>query len=225
MNSYEILKYLTVNLRGTKYIDDAECTATGFFVMLDDKPVIITAKHFAENVQPEIVVPVHYMENKTVITLPVSAVVMWEYSEEYDIAYCSIEPIEKKFKEITGKPMFYTAISQKDIITKEEFKKINILTEVLTIGYPCGISSTHHEFPLFKKGYISSLPSDFTEDGLGFLDLCAEKGCSGSPVFLNNSQLKLVGILVRYISDDGNPNKTTAYVSADKIFDIKNENM
>lgn len=95
--------------------------------------------------------------------------------------------------------MFYTAISEKDIITKAEFSEVNILSEVLTIVYPKGASSTHHEFPLFKKGYISSLPGNFAEDGEGYLDLCAEEGCSGSPIFLNNSQLKLVGVLVQYI--------------------------
>lgn len=116
--------------------------------------------------------------------------------------------------------MFYTAISEKDIMTKEEFNKINILSEVLTIGYPKGISSTHHKFPLFKKGYISSLPSDFTEDREGYLDLCAEEDYSGSPIFLNNSQIKLVGVLVQCIGNSKKPQSTTIYVSADKILDL-----
>jgi len=118
--------------------------------------------------------------------------------------------------------MFYTAVPEKSIVTREEFSQIPILSEVLTIGYPKGESSTHHEFPLFKKGYISSLPSDFTEDGEGFLDLCADTGCSGSPIFLNNSQLKLMGVLTEWVTDGITPStSTTVYVSADKILEME----
>ena len=117
--------------------------------------------------------------------------------------------------------MHYTAISEKDILTKEEFCKLNILTEVLTMGYPVGASSTHNEYPLFKKGHIASMPSDFTEDGEGYLDMTCDRGMSGSPLLLNNSPIKLVGILVEYIKDDTNTTPGTAvYVSADKLFEM-----
>ena len=223
MNSYDFLKYLTVNLNAKKISVDNQhiCAATGFYAIINNTPVIVTAKHFTSNTETAITISAHYKENNTIITLPVTANIEWFCSDEYDIAYCKVQPIAKKFKEITGKDMFYTAISEKYIITKDDFSKLNILSEVLAIGYPKGVSSTHHEFPLLKKGYISSLPSDFTEDGEGYLDLCAEEGYSGSPIFLNNSQLKLVGILVKGIS--GTPNSTTIYISADKILDINTD--
>lgn len=224
MTSYEFFKYLTVKIcaKGSFCEKQNICTATGFYATIDGNPVIVTAKHFTENTEPTITVPVHYKENDTVITMPVTAKVQWLCSDEYDIAYCMVKPIADKLKEICGKKMFYTALSEKDIMTKEEFYKINILSEVLTIGYPKGACSTHHEFPLFKKGYISSLPSDFAEDGEGYLHLCAEEGCSGSPIFLNNAQLKLVGVLVQCISGKTDTSKSTIiYVSADKILGIK----
>lgn len=226
MNSYEFLKYLTVNISAKNISEDEPhiSSATGFYAIVGNKPVLVTAKHFVVPIASTITVSVHYKENDSIITIPITAHVEWEVSEEYDIAYCKIKPIAEKLKEITGKDMFYTAITEKNIVTKEEFEKINILSEVLTIGYPKGTSSTHHELPLFKKGYISSLPSDFKEDRKGYLDLCAEEGCSGSPIFLNNSQLKLVGVLVQSVGKSKGPKSTTIYVSADKILDmIKNE--
>ena len=220
MNSYEFLKYLTVNItaKQTSNEDADKCTATGFYAVIKNTPVLITAKHFVTHTEAMITVSVHYKEDDTVITIPISAKVNWLQSDEYDVAYCNIKPIAEKFKEITGREMFYTYVPEKDIMTKEELSKINILSEVLTIGYPNSMSSTHHEFPLFKKGYISTLPSDFAEDGEGYLDLCAEKGCSGSPIILNNSQLKLIGILVGSTSVNSG---TTTYVPADKILEIK----
>ena len=223
MNSYEFLKFLTVKLTANEHGDEKSllCRATGFYLTFNDKHVIVTAKHFADSTEPKITIPAHYKESDAVVTVPVTACVEWVMSEEYDIAYCDIKPFEKKFKEITGKDMFYTSLSEKNIMSKDEFSELNILSEILAIGYPLGESSTHHQFPLFKKGYISSLPADFTEDDEGYLYLCAEHGMSGSPVLLNNSQLKLVGVLVQYIKDEVDKcNSTTVYVSGDKILEI-----
>lgn len=227
MNSYNFLKYLTVKLTSEENDDKKynKCSATGFYAVINNKTVIVTARHFAcEAAESLITVPAHYMENDIIITIPITAKVEWVWSDEYDIAYCTVTPIVKKLKDITGKEMFYTAISEKDIMTKKEFDKVNILTEVLSIGYPHGTSSTHHEYPLFKKGYIASLPCDFDEDGEGYLDLGAEAGYSGAPIFLNNSQLKLVGVLVKCIGSSDKSNSTTIYVAADKILDINERN-
>lgn len=224
MNSYDYFKYLTVNLSTRKISDKNSCicTATGFYVIIKNTPVIVTAKHFANDAETTISISAHYKENERIITIPLKVKVNWIPSDEYDIAYCKVKPIAKKLKETTGKEMFYTAIPEKNIITKEELSQISILSEVLTLGYPKGISSTHHDFPLFKKGYISSLPKDIAEDGEGYLDLGAEEGYSGSPVFLNNSHLRLVGVLVKGVGEDSDTStNTTVYVSADKILEIR----
>ena len=89
------------------------------------------------------------------------------------------------------------------------------------MGYPADLSSTHHSFPLFKKGYISSIPRDFEEDGEGYLDLCVNNGMSGAPVILNDSPLKLLGVLIQNISNHKNPTSgTTIYVAADKVLEM-----
>ena len=224
MNTYEILKFLTVKLTASKAVDTehSTCIATGFYVILDGSPVIVTAKHFTDETELNVTITAHYKENGKIISLPVTAYVEWVMSEEFDIAYCKVKPFEKKFKEITGHDMFYTALTERNIMTKEEFDQLNILSEVVTLSYPLGASSTHHNFPLLKKGYISSNPADFTQDGEGYLDLCSECEMSGAPIILNDSPLKLVGVLVQNIKSDKTLTPSTAiYVSADKVLNMK----
>ena len=152
MNTYEILKFLTVKLTASKAVDKelSTCIATGFYIILNGSPVIVTAKHFTDETELHVTITAHYKENGTVVSLPVTAYVEWIMSEEFDIAYCKVEPFEKKFKEITGHDMFYTALSENNIMTKDEFAQLNILSEVVTLSYPLGESSTHHQFPLFE---------------------------------------------------------------------------
>ena len=47
MNTYEILKFLTVKLTASKAVDTehSTCVATGFYIILNGSPVIVTAKH------------------------------------------------------------------------------------------------------------------------------------------------------------------------------------
>ena len=104
MKTYEILKFLTVKLTASKAVatEAKSCIATGFYVILDGSPVIVTAKHFTDETELNVTITAHYKENGKIISLPVTAYVEWVMSEEFDIAYCKVEPFEKKFKEITG---------------------------------------------------------------------------------------------------------------------------
>ena len=222
MNGYEFLKYLTVNITANSLKKESiSSTATGFYVRLNNKTLLVSAKHFAVSTESAIQIPVHYKENNTVVTIPITIPIEWTASEEYDIAFCDIKPIAQRFKEITGKEMYYSAISEKDILTRAELCKIPILSEVLTLGYPSAHYSTHHHFPLFKLGRISSSPNDLVEDGEGYLDIYSETGCSGSPIVifnsLTNSEIKLMGILVKGTS---NKTGTTAYIPANKLLEM-----
>lgn len=89
MNSYDFLKFLTVKLTAYKFSgEEKTCNATGFYAIINNIPVIVTAKHFAEGTMSVLTIPGHYTESKTVVTVPVTANVEWIESDEYDIAYC-----------------------------------------------------------------------------------------------------------------------------------------
>ena len=134
MNSCDFLKYMTVHMEGTCDIDmlseEMENSATGFYVKLNINgkivPVIVTAKHFANNATI-VTFTLHYTKNSNIVTLPITMPVQWIALENKDIACCRLEPIEDKFKKITGHSMFYTVIKENDIVSEDEIKNINIL--------------------------------------------------------------------------------------------------
>lgn len=208
MYKYDFIKYLTVYMEGYERTGKESVlqrvTATGFFASLDIKGektnIILTAGHFAEKLN-RVTFWLRYMDEDRVATVPLSSKVEWNYCEDADIAYCELEVIEKKFKKITGKSIYATVVTEDRILKQDELENINLLDEVITAGYPNGEASTHHKFPIFKKGYIASLPKDCVEDKEGYIDLSAIGGSSGSPVFLNSDTPKFLGILVSGAAD------------------------
>ena len=62
MTGYEFLKFLTVNIEGSISTgkEQNDCTATGFYAIINDDTVLATAKHFTaqtnlrmpENISP-----------------------------------------------------------------------------------------------------------------------------------------------------------------------------
>ena len=208
MNSYEVMKYLTVHMQGFKRTGEEnvlqKVTATGFFAFLNingvGTDVIFTAKHFAQKIS-RVVFRLHYKDNGNLITVPISAEVQWHFSEDADLAYCEFKPIEERFRKITGRRVYAAALTQKDILTEKQLKEIGILDEVVMVGYPEGEASTHHKFPLFSKGYVASRPKDTIEDGEGFVNISGMGGFSGAPIFLNTTGLKFLGVLVSGITD------------------------
>ena len=231
MNSYEVMKYLTVHMQGFKRTGKEnvlqKVTSTGFFAFLNvngvGTDVIFTAKHFADEIS-RVVFMLHYKDNGKLITVPVSAEVQWNFSEDADLAYCEFKPIEERFRKITGRRVYAAALTQKDILTEKQLKDINILDEVVMVGYPEGEASTHHKFPLFSKGYVASLPKDTVEDGEGYLNIPAIGGFSGAPIFLNTAGLKFLGVLVSGITDGSSEvSGMCKYVPAYKILRFMEE--
>ena len=228
MCSYEFLKYLTVYMKGYQKLKDEEClrqiNATGFFASFHIKGrktnIILTAKHFAEKAN-KVTFMIRYMQGDRFVTIPIFANVDWIFCNDADIAYCNIDPIEKRFRNITGKGLFATMITEEDIIKQYELKDIDILDPVVTAGYPNGEASTHHKYPIFKKGYIASLPEDNPEDGEGYIDLSAIGGCSGSPVFLDTTPPKFLGILTSGAADSSSESSCVSmYVPGYKVLEF-----
>ena len=170
MNNYDYLKHLTVYMEGYERTGKEsvlqKITATGFFAALvingKKTNIILTANHFAEKLN-RVTFWFRYMDEDRLVTVPISSKVEWNYCDDADIAYCELEPIEKRFKKITGKSIYATKVTEDKILKQFELEDISLLDEVITAGYPNGESSTHHKFPIFKKGHIASLPKDCVE--------------------------------------------------------------
>ena len=98
------------------------------------------------------------------------------------------------------------------------------MDEVITAGYPNSEASTHHKFPIFKKGYIASMPKDCVEDKEGYIDLSAIGGYSGSPIFLNTTPPKFLGVLVSGAADSSSEGSCVSmYVPGYMMLDFVKE--
>lgn len=230
MNSYDFLKHLTVYLEGSECENAApgfNISATGFYaiVCIGDKqvPVVITAKHFAEKICLTRFT-LHSISDGEILTLPLIMRANWILSDDCDLAYCKLSDIEENFKKIYGKKLFYTKISKENLITENERKTLSVLSEIISVGYSLGLYSTHNRYPLFFKGHLSTAPKDNLENTVGYADISANHGQSGSPILLNNSVPKLVGIMSGAVCKGENPIVTgCTYVDAHKILEFKNE--
>ena len=231
MNNYDYLKYLTVYMEGYERTGKEsvlqKITATGFFATLvinrKKANIILTANHFAEKLN-RVTFWLRYMDEDRLVTVPISSKVDWNYCNDADIAYCELEPIEKKFKKITGRSIYATVVTEDRILKQDELEDINLMDEVVMAGYPGGEASTHHKHPIFKKGYIASLPKDCIEDKEGYIDLSAMEGCSGSPVFLDTTPPKFLGILVSGASDSSSEcSCVSMYVPGYKVLEFVKE--
>ena len=232
MTNYEFIKYLTVYLEGYERTGKESVlqriTATGFFASfyINGKKtnIILTAKHFAEKLN-RVTFWLRYIDDDRVVTLPISSKVEWNYCEDADIAYCELELLEKKFKKITGKSIYATTVPETKILKQYELEEINLMDEVIMAGYPGGEASTHHKYPIFKKGHIASLPKDCIEDKEGYIDLSAIGGYSGSPVFLDTVPSKFLGILVSGAVDSSSEcSCVSMYVPGYKVLEFVREN-
>lgn len=228
MTNYEYLKYMTVYMEGyertAKESALQRITATGFFASfyINGKKtnIILTAGHFAEKLD-RVTFWLRYIDEDRVVTLPISSKVEWTFCDDADIAYCELELLEKKFKKITGKSIYATTISEAKILKQYELEDINLMDEVVMAGYPGGEASTHHKYPIFKKGYVASLPKDCIEDKEGYIDLSAIGGYSGSPVFLNTTPPRFLGILVSGASDSSSEcSCVSMYVPGYKVLEF-----
>ena len=231
MTNYEFLKYLTVYMEGyertAKESVLQRITATGFFASfyINGKKtnIILTAGHFAEKLD-RVTFWLRYIDEDRVVTLPISSKIEWTFCDDADIAYCELEPFEKKFKKVTGKSIYATTISEAKILKQYELEDINLMDEVVMAGYPGGEASTHHKYPIFKKGYISSLPKDCLEDSEGYIDLSAIGGYSGSPIFTDTTPPKFLGVLTSGASDSPSESSCVSmYVPGYKVLAFARE--
>lgn len=68
--------------------------------------------------------------------------------------------------------------------TDEQLEQLNVVEDVIMVGYPTGLWDDAHNFPLFRKGTTATHPAvDFQGRPEFVVDLACFPGSSGSPVF------------------------------------------
>lgn len=105
--------------------------------------------------------------------------------------------------------LFIPYFSVPDLPTENELRNINVMHDIIMIGYPDSISDEVNHMPIFRKGITATRP-DLNYDGKKtfLIDASCFPGSSGSPVlsydngiyqletkdFTIGNQIKLIGI-------------------------------
>lgn len=185
------LKYLTVKIEGMTE-DGANTVGTGFFIRLNDIPLIATASHVVEDTS-NFIMNLRYKVGKHIAMLKFPCDATWTCMPQYDLACCKVDEIEKEFFKITGFNLFYRCLTEEHILSEKDMEKTAILSEVLMIGYPSGASASVWEYPIFQKGNLASAPGDKSDRK--YIDITTVGGSSGSPLLLLGDKPKLLGIM------------------------------
>ncbi|OAV65012.1 hypothetical protein Barb4_03661 [Bacteroidales bacterium Barb4] len=163
---------------------------------------------------------------------------------DIDIAITPFVPIVNDIKERYNKDLFYKSIPSNYVPTKEVLETIDVIEDIIFIGYPNGLYDQKNLLPIVRKG-ITATPAtiDFNGTSTFLIDASVFPGSSGSPVFLYNAgvfthkgserpfagtRLIFLGILASvYIRQDVNtlevttiPAKDIPFVKTSQMIDL-----
>jgi|APSaa5957512622_1039677.scaffolds.fasta_scaffold64169_2 hypothetical protein len=186
----EKLMYCTIRLE-----DSTGGSGTGFFFnfKINGKivPTIITNKHVINyNTNESVKFFLHTTKEMGVPnkdSLEINFKTTWYFSKDKDLCFCFAGPIINSLKNSRNEEVFYCGLEKSIIWKNEDLEKLNMIEEVIMVGYPTGLWDKKNNLPLFRKGITSSHPAiDFNDKGIGVIDIACFPGSSGSPIFIQD---------------------------------------
>jgi Trypsin-like peptidase domain len=117
----------------------------------------------------------------------------------------AIIPIDTYINDLANKgtPPFRVAMTRSNVPNDDELNALNPIEEVLTVGYPSGLTDPLHNLPLFHSGHTATPPflpfptvvkdpehgdTSYQNDKTFAVDFTTWFGSSGSPVFIYNTR-------------------------------------
>lgn len=96
-----------------------------------------------------------------------------------DLAAILMGPILQQYHESLFIPYF----APSEIASENELRDINVMHDVIMIGYPDGISDTVNHMPIFRKGITATRPDlNYNGEKTFLIDVSCFPGSSGSPI-------------------------------------------
>lgn len=131
-------------------------------------------------------------DNEGVVDVIISnSPAMWKYPED-DSADVAVIPLNGRL--LDGLGIENQAVSIRDFPSDEELKQVKTGDQVVSAGLLVGVSGKRRNYPVFKFGYVSSIPGE--KIGVPCCPTCAAKdlsewliaanlvpGNSGSPIY------------------------------------------
>ncbi len=103
-----------------------------------------------------------------------------------------------------GNLAYFLPVTDAALLTTSEERVLNIVEEVIFVGYPTGLFDRQHLFPLFRHGITATPPAlDYDGTRVVLIDASVHPGSSGSPVFLataedlarTSGRIRLLGVV------------------------------
>lgn len=174
---------------------DCTCTGTAFYLLYEDSLYLVTCRHVVEDAEEGTILLQTKSQDNQNLGNPQEIRIdnfrnIW-FSEiidekSLDIAVCPIRLICEKTSAIKENDIAYVAIHQYNCLSQYN-EKIDVLDEVVFVGYPAEIESEYLRLPLIRKGIITTKFSICSDEFL--IDAPAFAGSSGSPVFLYDREV------------------------------------
>jgi hypothetical protein len=112
---------------------------------------------------------------------------LWTFHEDPSVDLCAMPAASLRLivNALAGCDPFIIAIGDDFLLAPEQLGQLNVVEDVLMVGYPTGLWDSLHNFPLFRKGTTATHPAvDFQGRPEFVVDLACFPGSSGSPVFV-----------------------------------------
>ena len=167
-------------------------SATGFAYKTEkNNLIIISNRHFAEQtddldfkkteIEQKIWFPLHLMDRRTLL---IEERIKWHLHPSEDLAFFDLTSLLNKLKIVN--PMI-VAINKSNIPSESDLEGLDVVNDVLMIGYPNGLCDDQSFFPLYRVGKTAFHPLfDFCGRKHGLVDMACLPGSSGSPIFIYN---------------------------------------
>lgn len=152
---------------------------------------LVTNKHVLKGVQKGRLLFLRGAEGKPILgsgfNLELDNFGEWWFGhpdEEIDVAVAPLVPLQAHIEK-QGVEVFYRAIPDNLVPSKESLKQLDALEEVIFIGYPSGIWDRKNLLPIARRGTTATpVAVDFQGIKQFQIDASVFPGSSGSPVFL-----------------------------------------
>jgi len=107
-------------------------------------------------------------------------------SDDIDLTIMPLLPLLQLIEKM-GKEVFYCSIPHNIIPTQEQIDGLDVLEEVIFIGYPSGMFDKKNLLPIMRRGTTATpVQIDYEGNPIFLVDASVFPGSSGSPVFICN---------------------------------------
>lgn len=180
--------------------DGQSGTGTGFFFNLlnngnQSLPTLITNRHVAEGMTKGRFRLTKSDKDGNPIkdqhfTLDFSADFekLWTFHPDPNVDLCAM-PIGQLLSaaQKLNSTLFYRTFDKSLIPTETQLEDIDVVEDILMLGYPNGIWDAHNNMPIIRKGTTATHPNiDYNGKKEFMIDAACFPGSSGSPVVLYN---------------------------------------